>query len=116
MPSALPDAADVPWSVRGRVVLASRMETVVESVYVWPGGALAHGGVAGWQMPEQLELVWADACAPEAALDFDAPHIPTSEGIMWWLGGFAFFATLYNLAGTTNPAAKKTTVSGQASL
>jgi hypothetical protein len=64
------------------------------------------------QLPEQLELIWADACAPEACIDFDAPHVPTSEGIKWWLGGFAAFAGLYQLAGLTNPKEKKTTVRG----
>ena len=56
---------------------------------------------------EEHELVWHDGVAPESALDFDAPHVASSEAIKWWLGGFAFFATVAGLVALTNPAGQK---------
>ena len=51
--------------------------------------------------------MWHDGVAPESALDFDAPHVASSEAIKWWLGGFAFFATVAGLVALTNPAGQK---------
>ena len=59
------------------------------------------------QLHEEHELVWHDGVAPESALDFDAPHVASSEAIKWWLGGFAFFATVAGLVALTNPAGQK---------
>lgn len=54
--------------------------------------------------------MWGDACAPEPALDFDAPFLPLGKAVLMWLGGFAFFAAVYNTAGSFNPAGFKKTV------
>mmetsp|Transcript_116022 Transcript_116022/g.322571 ORF Transcript_116022/g.322571 Transcript_116022/m.322571 type:complete len:146 (+) Transcript_116022:123-560(+) len=58
-------------------------------------------------LAEEHELVWHDGVAPEGALDFDAPHMSTAEGVAWWLGGFGFFFTLYQLVKATNPEGKR---------
>lgn len=51
--------------------------------------------------------MWHDGVAPEATIDFDVPHMSTGEGLTWWLGGFAFFFALYQLAKLTNPEGKR---------
>ena len=55
-------------------------------------------------------MVWTDACAPEPALDMDAPHVTLQKAIVMWLGGLGFFFTLYQLAGLKNPPSLKPTV------
>lgn len=50
---------------------------------------------------EQDELVWNDGVAPEAALDFDAPFVSKTTGLLWWLSGFGFFAAVYAFAKVT---------------
>ena len=53
-----------------------------------------------------MELVWDDSVAPESAIDFDAPHIPTSEAVMMFLMGFGLFFGFYKLVSATKPAEK----------
>ena len=61
-------------------------------------------------MPEEIELVWEDGVAPELTIDFDATHVSKTDGLKWWLGGFAFFAGIGSLVWMTDPAGKKRTV------
>lgn len=56
---------------------------------------------------EHDELVWNDGVAPEAALDFDAPHISKTTGLLMWLGGFGFFYGVWLVASATNHPANK---------
>lgn len=69
--------------------------------------------LAGWgqlsalQLHEEDELIWNDGVAPEAALDFDAPHVSKAAGLAWWLGGFGFFAAVYAFAKSTGQPQKK---------
>jgi hypothetical protein len=62
------------------------------------------------QLHEEDELIWNDGVAPEAALDFDAPHISKAEGLAWWLGGFGFFYAIYLFAVATGQPEKKISV------
>lgn len=41
--------------------------------------------------------------APETSIDFDAPHIPTWQGVAMWLGGLGFFASLLAGVSLTRP-------------
>lgn len=45
----------------------------------------------------QDELVWNDGVAPEACLDFDAPHISKWTALAWWVGAFVFLYANYKL-------------------
>jgi hypothetical protein len=49
--------------------------------------------------------------APEACLDFDAPHISKGQGLLMWLGGFAFFYGVWLFAKSRDQPAKKLSVS-----
>lgn len=64
------------------------------------------------QLHEEDELIWNDGVAPETALDFDAPHVSKTAGLLWWLGGFAFFYSVWRFAKATGHPAKKPSVSG----
>lgn len=59
------------------------------------------------QLVENIDAVFDDGVAPELALDFDCQHVDSTEGLMWWLGGFGFFAVVYNIIKTTKPEDKK---------
>jgi hypothetical protein len=59
------------------------------------------------KLVENIDAVWDDGVAPEMCLDFDCQHIDSTEGLMWWLGGFGFFATLYQVVKATKPEDKK---------
>jgi len=48
--------------------------------------------------------------APEPALDFDCQHISSGEGLAWWLGGFGFFAGLYQIIKWSDPESKNPAV------
>lgn len=48
-------------------------------------------------MTENSDALWDDGVAPELALDFDAPHISSTEGLYSWLAGLSGFAVLYNV-------------------
>jgi hypothetical protein len=66
------------------------------------------------QLHEQDELIWNDGVAPEAALDFDAPHISKWQGLAMWLGGFTFFASVFAAAWSLDQPANK--ISGDRDL
>lgn len=53
-----------------------------------------------------MELVWDDSVAPESAIDFDAPHVSTSEAVMMFLMGFGIFFGFYKLVAAAEPAEK----------
>ena len=59
------------------------------------------------KLVENIDAVWDDGVAPELCLDFDCQHVDSTEGLMWWLGGFGFFATLYQVVKATKPEDKK---------
>lgn len=63
------------------------------------------------QLHEQDELIWNDGVAPETALDLDAPHISAAKGLVWWLGGFAFFYSVFRFAKATGHPGNKPSVS-----
>ena len=46
------------------------------------------------QLPEEHELIWDDGVTPETCLDFDAQHVDTYSGLMQWVAGLGFFASL----------------------
>merc|ERR1712146_874319 len=66
-------------------------------------------------IPEEVELVWDDSVAPETCIDFDAPHISTSE-MLWSIASVAaMFGALYTYVVLSdpegsNPVAKRETV------
>eukprot|EP00613_Pedinella_sp_CCMP2098_P012117 CAMPEP_0171648306 /NCGR_PEP_ID=MMETSP0990-20121206/36030_1 /TAXON_ID=483369 /ORGANISM="non described non described, Strain CCMP2098" /LENGTH=137 /DNA_ID=CAMNT_0012225809 /DNA_START=22 /DNA_END=435 /DNA_ORIENTATION=+ len=78
------------------------------------GGAIrppfARTPVPTQPLHEEHELIWDDGVAAETCLDFDAVHISSSEGLKWWIGGFAFFFSIFTVAGFTNPAAQNPAV------
>jgi hypothetical protein len=51
----------------------------------------------------EIELVWDDSVAPEACLDFDAPHVESSEVFKMFFGAFAGFALLMGLVILSDP-------------
>jgi hypothetical protein len=59
---------------------------------------------------EHHDSVWDDGVAPEVALDFDCQHVDSTEGLLWWLGGFAFFATVFQVVKSTKPELKNPAV------
>jgi len=66
-------------------------------------------------------LVWDDTVAPETCIDFDAPHVETSEVLLAFFGAFAFFGGLYGLVALSdpvgsNPVAVRATVIPEATL
>ena len=65
----------------------------------------------GLQLHEQDELIWNDGVAPETAIDFDAPHLSAGYGLLWWLGGFGFFYSVYAFAKATAHPLNKPSVS-----
>jgi hypothetical protein len=60
--------------------------------------------------------VWDDGVAPEVALDFDCQHVDSTEGLLWWIGGLAFFATLFQVVKATKPELKNPAVSRSMNL
>jgi len=63
------------------------------------------------QLHEQNELVWNDGVAPETCIDFDVPHWSSLQGLVWWLGGLGFFASVYTFASSTSHPSNKISVS-----
>jgi hypothetical protein len=64
-------------------------------------------------MTENSDAIWDDGVAPELALDFDAPHISTTEATYTWMGVMSIFVVLYQTIkyntlpnGQGNPALK----------
>lgn len=66
------------------------------------------------QLHEENELVWNDGVAPETALDFDAPNVSAARGLVWWLGGFVFFYSVWSLAKATGHPDNKPSVRSRA--
>lgn len=54
--------------------------------------------------------------APEVCIDFDAPHVSTSEAFAWWSGGLAFFSAVFGLVALSNPESKREAVPRTATL
>lgn len=59
---------------------------------------------------EDHELVWNDGVAAETCLDFDAPHLSRWEGLAWWAGGLAFFASFLGFNYLSDPESKRLAV------
>ena len=57
-----------------------------------------------------MDAIWDDGVAPEVTLDFDCQHISSGEGLAMWLGGLGFFATMYQVVKSTDPASKNPAV------
>ena len=55
-------------------------------------------------------MIWDDGVAPEMAVDIDAPHISKGAGLAAWLGGFAFFFSVFLFARAMDHPARKPTV------
>ena len=62
---------------------------------------------------EEHELVWEDGVVGETAIDFDAPMLSKKQGILQWLGGFAFFGVLFAYMYNADPYASKPTAPRQ---
>ena len=62
---------------------------------------------------EEHELVWEDGVVGETAIDFDAPMLSKTKGLMQWLGGFAFFGLLFGYMYRADPASSKPTAPRQ---
>ncbi len=62
------------------------------------------------KLVEQYDAIWDDSVAPEVTLDFDAQHIDSTTGLIMWLSGLGFFATLFQVVKLTNPEAKNPAV------
>jgi len=68
------------------------------------------------QLPEEVELVWDDGVAPEAAIDFDAPHISGKEVLLSFLAGLSGIAGVYGLVYLSDPESKSPAVPRSAVL
>ena len=55
------------------------------------------------KLPEEVELVWDDSVAPETCIDFEAPHVDTSDVLKGMLGGALFFAGLFGYVVWSDP-------------
>ena len=55
------------------------------------------------RLHEENELIWDDGVAPETCIDFDASHIPSSQGLFMWLCGLGFFATVATIITISDP-------------
>ena len=60
---------------------------------------------------EETELVWNDGVAPELCIDFDAQHFTKTQGLLCFLGGFAFFGTFGALVSFSGPSKTRCAVS-----
>jgi hypothetical protein len=63
------------------------------------------------QLLEEDELIWNDGVAPEACLDFDAPHVNSYEALAWWFGGIMLVYLTYRSMGLLDLQSWKKTVS-----
>mmetsp|Transcript_10471 Transcript_10471/g.24337 ORF Transcript_10471/g.24337 Transcript_10471/m.24337 type:complete len:145 (+) Transcript_10471:44-478(+) len=93
---------------------ASASRSAVRRMGGGGGGAIrppfARTPVATEPLHEEHELIWDDGVAAETALDFDAQHISKIEGLKMFLGGFAFFFTLFVGASLTDPEGQRQAV------
>jgi len=62
------------------------------------------------QLLEEDELIWNDGVAPEACLDFDAPHVNSYEALAWWFGGIMLVYLTYRSMGLMDLHSWKKTV------
>jgi hypothetical protein len=62
------------------------------------------------QLHEENELIWNDGVAPEACLDFDAPHYTSAGGLFMWAGAFFSLYLVYKLYGTVDWNTKRKAV------
>ncbi|CAM9694847.1 unnamed protein product, partial [Scytosiphon promiscuus] len=81
-----------------------------------PQPPFARNKPVDYQLDENHELIWDDGVAPETTIDFDAPHISKYEGLAWWGGGLAFFATVLGLVSLSDPESKREAVPRSATL
>ena len=81
----------------------------------WGGGGgpapptFARLPAATQKLNADWELIWHDGVAPEVAIDFDAPHISRTQGVLWFLGGLSFFASIGILSWLSDPPTRKLT-------
>jgi hypothetical protein len=68
------------------------------------------------KLVEQYDAIWDDSVAPEVTLDFDAQHIDSTTGLVMWLSGLGFFATLFQVVKLTNPEAKNPAVNREMNI
>ena len=64
----------------------------------------------------QHELVWDDQVSPELTIDFDAQHISSTEGLLWWLAGLGFFASILGGCYLYDPASRNPAVNRMANM
>ena len=63
-----------------------------------------------FQVPKEMELVWDDSVAPEAAIDLEGAHVSTKEVLMMLGGAFASFFVLYKLIEFGDPVGSNPSV------
>ncbi len=68
------------------------------------------------QLPEEIELVWDDSVAPEAAVDLDAPHVSSGTALKHFFLGFSFFIALYATIKFSEPEKRSPVASKSAVL
>ena len=70
------------------------------------------------QLPENHDCLFDDACAPELALDFDAPNVSTGEGIGTWMLAFVggFGGLFLGIKYLKDPASSNPAVSREADI
>lgn len=54
--------------------------------------------------------MWDDGVAPELALDFDAQHVSSREGLFTWLAAFGGLATIFQVIKASDPESKNPAV------
>lgn len=60
-------------------------------------------------------MVWDDTVAPETCVDFDAPHVASSDVLKHFFLGFSCFALLYTFLKASEPE-KRSPVASRASV
>eukprot|EP00593_Proboscia_inermis_P011404 CAMPEP_0171312804 /NCGR_PEP_ID=MMETSP0816-20121228/32099_1 /TAXON_ID=420281 /ORGANISM="Proboscia inermis, Strain CCAP1064/1" /LENGTH=129 /DNA_ID=CAMNT_0011798929 /DNA_START=94 /DNA_END=483 /DNA_ORIENTATION=+ len=68
------------------------------------------------KLVENHDAIWDDGVAAEATIDFDCQHVPSTEGLLSWLGGLAFYTVLYNTVAWTDPESKNPAVNRQVNM
>mmetsp|Transcript_14199 Transcript_14199/g.20279 ORF Transcript_14199/g.20279 Transcript_14199/m.20279 type:complete len:127 (+) Transcript_14199:48-428(+) len=66
--------------------------------------------VPSQKLIENNDAIFDDGVAPELALDFDCQHVDSTEGLLSWLGGIAFFTTVFQVIKSTDPESKNPAV------
>ncbi len=57
-------------------------------------------------MPEEVELVWDDSVAPEAAIDLDAPSVSNGDVLKAFATAFGFFGAVYMFVKFSDPESR----------